>query len=134
MVDTSCGAYKEKQAAARRRKGGASVQVHVHFRELEPSETVVRYAHRITDYHLGRFGHEVSSVDLWLTAAGADAARLGARCQIVVRGPSVHATKLDVLSTDALLAMDAATEWAGRTVASLLDGGASPERKLRKAS
>ena len=110
------------------------MRVQVHFRELEPSETVVRYASRITEHHLSRFGQDVSSVDFWLTAVGSSNARLGVRCQIVVRGPSVHATKLDVLSTDALLAMDAATEWAGRTVASLLDSGSRRARTLHKAS
>jgi hypothetical protein len=110
------------------------MQVQIHFVGTEASDVIERYARQISTYRLGSFGDEVRSVDVWLTNVGSPNAKLGVRCKIMVRGPSLHATKLDVLSSDPMLAIDAAAEWAGRTVAALLDDGGSPKRRLRQAS
>jgi hypothetical protein len=114
------------------------VKVQVRFHDTTPSAAQRSYGHRVAHYHLSRFGREIELVTLRVQPTPLSGNPVGARCEITVRGPNVHATRIDVLSSDPMLAMDAAADWASRTVGRLLNQPPqlepAQESELREAS
>jgi putative sigma-54 modulation protein len=91
------------------------MQVDIRFRGLEPSPFLKDFALRQVQFHLSRFGEEVTGVLVRVSDVNGPRGGLDKRCQISVRGPKV-ASNVESQSGDAYAAVDLAVKRLARTL------------------
>jgi putative sigma-54 modulation protein len=103
------------------------VRIDVRFRGLEPSHALREHASRKIQFHMSRFGEEVTSVQVRISDVNGPKGGLDKLCQLAVRGRRLPGDVLiEDLSADAYSAVDMAVERAGRAVGRNLERVRSP--------
>ena len=93
------------------------MKIDVRFRDLEHSDALRDHAVRRIHFHLGRFRHEISSVQVRISDINGPKGGVDKQCQVTVRGRRFSAVVIEDLSGDAYSAVDLAVGRAGRSVA-----------------
>ena len=91
------------------------MQVDIRFRGLEPSPLLRDFALRQVQFHLARFGEEVSAVLVRVSDVNGPRGGVDKRCQVSVRGPKVAST-LESEAGDAYAAVDLAVKRQARAL------------------
>ena len=113
------------------------MKIDVRLRALEPADALRDHAVRQIHFHLSRFGHEISSVDLRITDVNGPKGGVDKQCQVSVRGRHLSTIVIDDLSGDAYSAVDIAVQRVGRAVRRDLERGRATRLRLpmpRRAS
>ena len=84
---------------------------------LPPSEMLREHCERQALFHLSRFGHDLSSVDIRIRDVNGPKGGADKQCQVFATGPRLGYSTLQELSEDAYQAADAAISRLARTVA-----------------
>ena len=93
------------------------MKIVVRFLGLPPSETLREHCERQALFHLSRFGHDLSSVDIRIRDVNGPRGGVDKQCQVFATGPRLGYATLRELSEDAYRAVDAALSRLARTVA-----------------
>ncbi|HEU5076094.1 MAG TPA: HPF/RaiA family ribosome-associated protein [Polyangiaceae bacterium] len=113
------------------------MKIDVRFRGLEPSDALRDHAVRAIQFHLRRFGQEISWVLVRISDVNGPKGGLDKQCQVTVHGRRLSNVILDDLSGDAHSAIDMAVERVSRAVARDLQrvrGARAPFPMPRRAS
>jgi len=93
------------------------MKIAVRFLGLPPSEMLREHSQRQALFHLSRFGHDLSSIDIHIRDVNGPKGGEDMQCQVFARGPRFGFSTLQELSKDAYQAVDAAIRRVARTVA-----------------
>jgi len=93
------------------------MKIVVRFLGLPPSDVLREHCERQALFHLSRFGHDLSSVDIRIRDVNGPKGGADKQCQVFATGPRLGYSTLQVLSEDAYQAADAAISRLARTVA-----------------
>ena len=104
------------------------MKIEIRFRGLESSDALREHVARQVQFHLNRFGREVTTVLVRVADINGPKGGLDKRCQVTVRGPRIGSTTLDDLSGDPYSAADSAIERVGHTVGRRLEQLRSGQR------
>jgi putative sigma-54 modulation protein len=97
------------------------MKIVVRFLGLPPSEALRGHTEREALFHLGRFGHDLSSVDIRIRDVNGPKGGADKQCRVFATGPRLGTSALQELSEDAYRAVSAAMARLARTVARGLD-------------
>ena len=93
------------------------MKIAVRFLGLPPSEALREHSERQALLHLGRFGHDLRSVDIRIRDVNGPKGGADKQCQVFATGPRLGFSTLQELSEDAYQAVNAAMVRLARTVA-----------------
>jgi putative sigma-54 modulation protein len=97
------------------------MKIVVRFLGLPPSEMLREHAERQALFHLSRFGHDLSSLNIRIRDVNGPKGGEDKQCQVFATGPRLGYSTLQELNEDAYQAVDAAIARLARTVARGLD-------------
>ena len=110
------------------------MKVDIRFRGLEASDFLRDHALRRAQFHMSRFGTEVSSVVVRIADINGPKGGIDKRCQVTVKGPLFGSTNLDEESADAYAVVDGALERVSRVVGKAIERARSAARDVKPAA
>lgn len=114
------------------------MQIDIKTRGIETTQALRQHIERRIHFAFGRFGAEVSSVQVRLDDINGPRGGVDKRCHVVIAGARIGALTIDELDADAIVAVELALERAARSVRRSLERlqwkVARLERAMRTAS
>lgn len=93
------------------------MNLHVRYRQLEPSTELRRLVARRAHFALSRFTHSIRAVHVTLSDVNGPRGGVDKRCQVEVTGPGRASIVVEDVAADLTAAIDAAMGRVARTTA-----------------
>ncbi len=105
------------------------MKVDFRFRSIEARDELREHAMRRIQFHLSRFGDEITAVLLRIADINGPRGGEDKRCQVTVQGPKIGTIILDDLDSSPFSSVDLAVARAGRTVGRTLERARGERRR-----